>query len=112
VQFEKQSHILVSGNFLCSADSRTLLGVLSSGGVLEVPAQFEVIGKKAFRYCFVRAFIFANGCRLREIGEKAFSNANLKSISLPSSVEILGDRCFANCGYLATVTFEEPSRLK
>jgi hypothetical protein len=112
VQFEKQSHLLLSGNFLCSADSRTLLRVLDSADVFEVPAQFEVIGKNAFLGCSLDTFIFANGSRLREIGEEAFYDSELRAISLPSSVEILGDRCFENCRNLRKVTFEEPSKLK
>jgi hypothetical protein len=57
--------------------------------------------------------IFASGSRLREIGEERFScSARLRAITIPSSVEILGDRCFEHCPELATVDFEEISKLK
>jgi hypothetical protein len=30
---------------------------------------------------------------------------------LPSSVEVLGERCFSHCGSLSSITFESGSRL-
>jgi hypothetical protein len=112
LQFEKQSHILVHGGFLFAADSGTVLGQVGSADIFEVPAQFEEIGKNAFRGFVAFAFMFENGSRLREIGEEAFSESELRAVSVPSSVEILGDRCFENCPLLQKVTFEEPPRLK
>jgi hypothetical protein len=50
---------------------------------------------------------------LREIGEEALSHSQgFSEITIPSSVEIFGDRCFENCRQLATVSFEKPSKLK
>jgi hypothetical protein len=36
----------------------------------------------------------------------------LSAITVPSSVEILADRCFSDGGALTTIIFEEPSKLK
>jgi hypothetical protein len=79
---------------------------------IEVPAHIEVIGKMAFQGVYLGSVVFASGSRLREIGEGAFFHSNLSAITLPSSVEILSDRCFARCGNLAIVTFEDCSRLE
>jgi hypothetical protein len=111
--FDGPSPILVSRDFVCSPDSRTMLKCLVDDMTIEIPAQIEVIGKNAFRYCFLDTVIFANGSRLREIGKEAFCNSEgLSTITLPSSVEILGDRCFMYCVHLTIVTFGEISNLK
>jgi hypothetical protein len=65
VTFEGPPLLLMSGNFLCSLDSMTMLKCLSHGGRIEIP------GKYAFRGCFLRTVIFANGSRLNEIGKEA-----------------------------------------
>jgi hypothetical protein len=49
---------------------------------------------------------------LREIREKAFCGSKLKAITVPSSLESIGDRCFENSRKLETVTFGEISNLK
>jgi hypothetical protein len=46
-----------------------------------------------------------------EMGVEAFCCSRVKSFTVPSSVEILGDRCFED-SHLEEVTFEWPSRLK
>jgi hypothetical protein len=113
VTFGGQQFFSVDGDFLCSLDSRTILNYLSSDITIEIPAHIEVIGKKAFTEFPLRSVIFASGSRLREIGEGAFSHFHdFTEITIPSSVEILGDRCFMNCYQLTTITFEEISSLK
>jgi hypothetical protein len=108
-----KSPFLIDGDFLCSPDSVMILRRFASSRPIEVPAHIEVIGKDAFACVFSSSIIFASGSRLREIGEKAFAfSGGLREITLPSSVEILGDRCFENCRQLETVTFEEQSKLR
>jgi hypothetical protein len=86
---------------------------LSWGRGIEVPVHIEVIGKKAFQSCFLETVNFASGSTLTEIGEEAFSQSyGFGTVTVPASVEILGDRCFEYCCDLATVTFEEKSRLR
>jgi hypothetical protein len=113
LKFEGPPPVLVTEYFLCSPDSVTMLRWLTDEDAIEVPADIGVIGKDAFRNCHFGTVDFANGSRLREIGEGAFScSAYLDSITVPSSVEILGTRCFENCGELTKVVFEEPAKLK
>jgi hypothetical protein len=72
-----------------------------------------VIGNRAFQGRYVQTVIFAGGSKLRVIGEGAFYQSyKLRAITVLSSVEVLGDRCFKSCGSLSKVTFEEPSRLR
>jgi hypothetical protein len=112
LKFEGSSPLLVKGGFVSSPDSMTILKCLSGAKTIEVPAHIEVIGRKAFDACYLHTVIFASGSRLREIGEEAFFHSDLSVITVPSSVEILGDRCFEKCSGLATVTFEAPSQVK
>jgi hypothetical protein len=110
VKFEAPPLFVMDGDLLCSPDSRTMLKCLSRDRTIVIPAHIEVIGKNAC--CSPETAIFASGSRLREIGEEAFSQAiYLSSITVPSSVEIIGDRCFESCGQLEIVTFEDISNL-
>jgi hypothetical protein len=111
VRFGGPPLLLLDGDFLCSPDSATMLRCLSRDSRIEVPARIEVIGKNAFSRCFAHAVIFASGSRLRESRE-GFTYYKLESFTVPSSVEILGDRCFAGNSDLETVIFEEESKLR
>jgi hypothetical protein len=96
-----------------SADSRILLHYFFSDETVVIPAHTEVIGRRAFRKGDYMSIEFESGTKLREIAEKAFSGCEkLKSFTVPSSVETIGDRCFEYCSHMATITFEEISRLK
>jgi hypothetical protein len=56
---------------------------------------------------------FENGTRLREIGFEAFASCEcLTAFTVPESVEILHDRCFALCSQMKTLEFEGAFRLK
>jgi hypothetical protein len=112
VKFEGPSPLSLKRDILCSRDSRTIVRCFLERGTVEVPAHIEVIGRDAFERRFLGPVIFASGSRLREIGKDAFSDSRLSAITVPSSVEILGDRCFEHCTDLVTVTFEEKSKLK
>ncbi|MBR4081890.1 MAG: leucine-rich repeat domain-containing protein, partial [Clostridia bacterium] len=60
----------------------------------------------------VSSVTFAPNSRLTTIDHYAFSYlVSLKQITLPASVESIGDGAFASCGALETVTFAEGSRL-
>lgn len=47
-----------------------------------------------------------------ELGEWTLSGALLKSIEIPASVEVIGEKAFARCRYLSRITFEPGSRLR
>jgi hypothetical protein len=111
--FDGPSPPLLQGDFVHSPDSETIQNYLSHDQTIVIPAHIEVIGKGAFRDCFVENGLCANGSRLREIGREAFSHCeNVSDFTVSSSVEILGDRCFRECTYFIRVSFEEPSKLK
>jgi hypothetical protein len=113
VTFEGPPLLLVDGDFLCSPDSVTMLKFIRWQSEFEVPRDIEVIGKNAIRDRYFFKVCFTGPSRLREIGEKAFSHCSgFTALSIPSSVEILGDRCFEDCRDLATITFEAPSKVK
>jgi hypothetical protein len=112
LKFDRPPPLLVTGDLLCSLDSGTILKCLSRHDTVDVPARIEVIGKNTFDYCPLGTVIFRSGSRLREIGKEAFCHSRLSAFTVPSSVEILGDRSFADCEDLSAVTFEEGSKLK
>jgi hypothetical protein len=62
----------------------------------------------------LRDFIEVNGKRivLKEIGECAFRECPIKSIGIPSNVEVIRKDCFYHCESLCEVTFESSSKLK
>jgi hypothetical protein len=67
------------------------------------------------RYANVREMIFESGSILRTIEGCPSSFSKLRTIAIPSSVEIIGDSCFAACCYgdcLCEVTFEPGSKLR
>jgi RNase P/RNase MRP subunit POP5 len=45
------------------------------------------------------------------IEEKTFQESGLCNLVIPSSVEVLGPRCFYKCMSLVSITFESTSRL-
>lgn len=45
------------------------------------------------------------GALVYRIGPEAFRNSGIKSVRLPSSVEIIDDAAFSDCGLLASVAF-------
>jgi hypothetical protein len=59
----------------------------------------------------LRSIIFESHSRLMVIESQAFSSSLIQSISIPSSVEILGSFCFHRCKLLSSITFESNSRL-
>jgi hypothetical protein len=48
---------------------------------------------------------------LSRIKERTFFGTGLTEIILPSSIEVLGEGCFAECASLSSVTFEAGSAL-
>jgi hypothetical protein len=50
--------------------------------------------------------------RLQQIEVHAFAGTGLKSVTIPSSVEVIGDFCFSGCRSLREIIFEAGSRLR
>jgi hypothetical protein len=64
------------------------------------------------RHQTISKVIFESGSKRSSIEEEAFRwGSPLWSISIPSSVETLGNQCFADCESLSTVRFESGSKL-
>jgi hypothetical protein len=49
---------------------------------------------------------------LQRIEKEAFCGTGLKNMTIPSSVEVIGDDCFYECKSLCEVTFETGSKLQ
>jgi hypothetical protein len=72
-----------------------------------------VIGPECFYCCqFLCEVTFDPGSKLKEIGMCAFNECALKSIRIPSTIEVIGPGCFYCCQFLCEVTFESDSELK
>lgn len=78
-----------------------------------IPNTVEVIAGDAFKDCEnLKQVKFQSNSQLTEIGKSAFENcSSLKSITIPSSVEKMGDYCFMGCR-LEEVSFQENSNLR
>jgi hypothetical protein len=72
-----------------------------------------VIGERCFHECKSLCEVtFESGSKLKEIGKGAFYMCGIKSIGIPSNVEVIGAKCFYHCESLCEVTFESGSKLK
>ena len=89
--------------------------------MITIPPSVLTIGERAFDRCKqLRTVIFSSNAQLKTIaGEEtaysggAFSNCEaLSAISIPASVEVIGERAFLGCTSLRTITFQPNSRLK
>jgi hypothetical protein len=55
---------------------------------------------------------FEKGCHLSRLEDSTFLGcSSLSSICIPSSVDIIGQKCFDSCASLSRVTFEDDSKL-
>lgn len=94
-------------------------------GELIIPKSVTEIGNYAFSNTQLTDISFETPALCNKIGIEAFSsNSCLKSVFIPNSVEMMGDRIhyeqgynvdsavFVNCTNLETITFEENSKLK
>jgi hypothetical protein len=55
---------------------------------------------------------FESDCELQCIGKEAFRWSGVKTIQIPSNVEIIGEGCFRQCQSLSEVTFESGCKLR
>jgi hypothetical protein len=95
----------IDGDFILSADSRTIIRCDSFSPRVLVGANIAMIGPNAFQKGSedISRVLFERGGRLREIGSEAFLVCcRVRSFSLPGSVETIGDRCFAGCELMET----------
>ena len=64
------------------------------------------IGNSAFNNANISTVTFESTSNVTNIGNYAFLNANITSITIPSSVTNIGHNAFANTSHLHTVNFE------
>lgn len=76
-----------------------------------LPDGVKVIGNNAFLYSNINFIELSES--LIQIGEYSFSGcSNLSSITIPGSVETIGDCAFINCGALKDVEFSQNASLE
>ena len=83
---------------------------LSSESEVSLPSTIEAINLKAFSTCWSLKSISFTGTALKTIGNYAFSECYMASITIPNSVNEIGEYAFKNCNALTDVTL--PSALK
>lgn len=79
--------------------------------LFEEPSMTTTIGAAAFRGCTSLEQINLPD-KIQQIGEKAFSDSGLRSITIPPGVTVLEKSLFQGCKNLTSVTFAETSQLK
>lgn len=68
---------------------------------VNIPKTIVLIGEGAFSGSAVETVTFADGSRLRQIGDRGFNNCVwLTSFNMPSSVESIGAKAFYDCSRL------------
>jgi len=96
-------HVFDQGYFVCKEFPDTLkeIGARSfqnwNAASLIIPDSLERIGEEAFFYSSIQEIRpEGNQSKLREVGASAFEySSSLRYVSLPDSVEIIGERAFA-----------------
>lgn len=73
---------------------------------ITIPATVNKIGSFAFYGCQnLTSLTFATGCTLEEIGNAAFSKAEIAGeLLIPASVKKIGSLAFSECNYITAVT--------
>ena len=78
---------------------------------ITIPASVTEIGKNAFYNCYdssnktgLTEVTFAEGSKLETIGESAFNGSGISSVTIPASVTSIGQKAFAYCKNLKSVT--------
>lgn len=89
-------------------DELTITGYKGDKKEIEIPASIDgytvvEIGEKAFMNQSIHTVSFAPGSHLEKIGDAAFASGKLVSVSLPNSLRVIGNSAFAN-NHLAYVT--------
>lgn len=77
-----------------------------------VPSNIKTIEDYNYDFMNVESVEFDKNSQLETIGKKAFRFTNIKTITIPPSVEYIGKEAFSNCCKLQKVDFLEKSRIK
>jgi hypothetical protein len=97
------------GYFLINLTATSVVRYFGNRQAISLKSEIESL---CTEYFTPSSLIFEPGSKLRRIEAHAFANCSeLKSISIPASVESLGEECFAYCNSLSSVIFESGSKL-
>jgi hypothetical protein len=106
--FELQDSFLVN-----RSRKNVLLRYAGSEAQVLIKKEVEVIGQHCFcRHELLQGVEFEQGCKLREIGDYAFSVTGLCRITIPVNVIVIGEWSFSKCHLLKEVEFEAGSKLQ
>jgi hypothetical protein len=113
VTISKENPFLVTReDMLMSVDGKRLIQYFGSSETYVVRKECEMIGDRCFSKCkSVNEVVFEEGSRLQSIGARAFYDCGIKSIAIPSGVEVIGKQCF-DSSKLCSMSFGKDSRLK
>lgn len=102
--------LLVAGALVARASENGIR--ICCDPVLVIPAYVEKLDEECFRdRTDIREVIFEPGSRLSELPRGAFRGcANLRRISLPDSLEVIGAHAFAYCCALEEIRFPKTLR--
>jgi hypothetical protein len=100
-------HFTVSGDFLRDAAGISVIRYFGSDAEVTLAGDVEILGPWCFAYSgALTALHFEPGSKLTQIGASAIRGCPaLRSISLPPSVELIGDSAFADTGINAESDF-------
>jgi hypothetical protein len=107
-------HFERRGMFLCELESNSIVGCFDAQPTVTIPNCVETLSRGFLCDCSssVREVVFETESKVRLIDSEAFRLSRLTRICICSSVEVLGESCFADCRHLRIVTFAGDSKLK
>jgi hypothetical protein len=109
---------VIEGSMIVSQDRKRLIRYFGCESQVLIKKEIEVIGERCFSSCgSLSEVIFERESKLQRIEKEAFSPGifavtGLKKMTIPSSVEVIGEYCFYSCESLCEVTFERGSKLQ
>jgi hypothetical protein len=92
-------NFLVPDNFLTDIGRTPVIQYFERESHMIIPSHVEILCVNSFRFkCSIRAVRFSPGAKLRSIEGHTFDFCIfLNSVSVPASVEFMGNSCFAFC---------------
>ena len=95
-------------NIALSAGLQTIgYGAFYKSGIesILIPASVTSIGNYTFEFSGLKTVTFESGSRLTELNKTLFHGCSqLESVTLPDSLEIIGEEAFRECAALKTIT--------
>jgi hypothetical protein len=103
----------VTGPFLVDLEGVRIVRYFGSGSeVVTIANEIEILSSSSFAFALISTIRFESMSKLSLIEDETFYFCDqLQSITIPSSVTILGKRCFYNCCLLQILSFEPGSQL-